>query len=197
MSLQFARRTRDRDAERAWAEVEVAASTNQEALSAMRLWVRALNPPPPRVDVGGAEAFDGIVEGFRGTGLEVSLEHHGDTDPLPDHVSLFATRLIQESLTNVLRHSSADAATIVVTQSPHQVRLAVRDNGVGAQATPEGFGLRALRERAEDLGGTVVAAPTHSRGWEIAAVVPLRYAASPGPRSPGVPGPGAAQEGDS
>ncbi len=173
MSLEFAQRTRDRDDVRAWAEVEVAAATTQEALAAMRLWVRALNPPSPRAGVGGAEAFGSVVDAFRGTGLEVRVDHRGDVAPLPDGLTLFATRFLQEALTNVLRHSAAGEVEITILQSPAQVRLAVRDDGTAVAAAPEGFGLRSLRERAEALGGSVSAGPVAGGGWQVVSVLPL------------------------
>lgn len=179
MSLEFARRTKDTDPERAWAEVEVADATNQDALDVMRRWVRALNPPRAVAGVGGAEAFDAIADAFRGTGFEVSVDHRGDAAPLPDEVSLYATRFVQEGLTNVLRHSNADTVRIDIVQSPAQVRIAVRDDGAPGQSVPEGFGLRSLRERAEELGGTMHFGPVTGSGWETAVVLPLDHAVAP------------------
>ncbi len=176
MSLEFARRTKDTDPDRAWAEVEVADATNQDALDVMRRWVRALNPPRPLAGLGGAEAFDVIAEAFRGTGFDVSVEHRGDTAPLPDEVSLYTTRFVQEGLTNVLRHSDAQTVRIDVVQSPAQVRIAVRDDGDPGASVPEGFGLRSLRERAEELGGSLRFGPMTGAGWETAVVLPLRPA---------------------
>lgn len=176
MSLEFARRTKDTDPDRAWAEVEVADATNQDALDVMRRWVRALNPPRPLAGHGGAEAFDVIADAFRGTGFDVSVEHRGDTAPLPDEVSLYTTRFVQEGLTNVLRHSDAQTVRIDIVQSPAQVRIAVRDDGDPGASVPEGFGLRSLRERAEELGGSLLFGPVTGSGWETAVVLPLQPA---------------------
>lgn len=178
MSLQFARTMRDREPAQAWSEVETAAVTNADALDLMRLWARALNPPPPTQGVGGAAAFDAIAEAFRGTGLDVSVTHRGTDDLLPQEVTLFATRFVQEGLTNVLRHANATRVDVEVLQSPQQVRIALRDDGHGPDVPHEGFGLRSLRERAEALEGSLtfgvsaVGGDT-ARGWELVVVLPL------------------------
>lgn len=174
MSLDFAQRMRSRDPERAWSEITSAATTNLEALDHMRLWVRALDPPASATGVGGPAAFAAIADAFRGTGLAVRVAHQGSVEALPGAVAVFATRLIQEGLTNVLRHAQADEVDITILQSPHQVRITVRDNGVERAAdAPEGFGLRSLRTRAEELGGRLTSGPSGAGGWELVTVLPL------------------------
>lgn len=173
MSLQFAQRMKDRDPERAWREVVTAASTNQAALDVMRLWARALDPPPPADGVGGAAAFDAIAEAFRGTGLEVTVDHRGTDGFLPQEISLFATRFVQEGLTNVLRHAEATRVDVEILQSPQQVRITLRDDGRGHMDGHEGFGLRSLRERAAALGGTLSSGSMARGGWQLAVVLPL------------------------
>lgn len=172
MSLQFAQRAREKDADRAWEEVARAAATTTEALDLMRLWARALNPPRPLPGLGGAAAFDAIADAFRGTGLAVSVTHEGVETSLPEPVGLFAVRLVQEALANTLRHAHATAVAIAVVQSPQQVRFTVRDNGTETVEVPEGFGLRSLRERAEGLGGQLASGPAPGGGWQVAAVLP-------------------------
>lgn len=173
MSLQFAQRARHRDPDRAWAEIDTAAATNQQALDLMRLWARALNPPKPDTAVGGAATFEAIADAFRGTGLAVDIRHHGAPDTLPGPIAVFATRLIQEGLTNVLRHAQARRVVVDIVQSPAQVRFTVTDDGHGASAVHEGFGLRSLRERATALGGRLTTGPAVTGGWEISVVLPL------------------------
>lgn len=65
---------------------------------------------------------------------------------------------------------------IDIVQSPQQVRIALRNNGIGADAPHEGFGLRSLRERAESLGGSLISGPTTLGGWEVATVLPITEA---------------------
>lgn len=173
MSLQFAQRMQRRDPEKAWAEVATAATTNKEALDNMRLWARALDPPSPVPGVGGAAAFDAIADAFRGTGLEVAVTHRGTTDFLPQQVNLFATRFVQEGLTNVLRHAGATRVVVEVQQSPQQVRITLSDDGPGQAESHEGFGLRSLRERAGALGGTLLSGSSADGGWQLVATLPL------------------------
>lgn len=174
MSLEYADRVRATEPDQAWAEVAGAASSAREALEGMRVWVRALNPP--RVVGNGAETFEQIADAFRGTGLSVNVKHLGQLDPLPDEVCLFATRLVQEGLTNVLRHARAQSVHIDVRQSQQRIRIGIRDDGHGWSGR-EGFGLRSLRERAEVLGGTLAPGSAPEGGFELVATLPLATAA--------------------
>lgn len=173
MSLEYAQQARTQNIEGAWAEVSTAARTTREALSEMRLWVRALDPPRAEEGASGAAAFEAIADAFRGTGLDVRVSYRGEGQPLTQETALFATRFIQEGLTNVLRHAGAQRVDIEVIQSPQQIRLTVGDDGSGAASPAEGFGRRSLRERAEILGGTVTTGRSNLGGFELAAVLPL------------------------
>ncbi|WP_432558741.1 sensor histidine kinase [Granulicoccus sp. GXG6511] len=164
MSLEYARRVRGRDDAQAWSEVENAQVEAKDALAYMRRWVRALNPPrEPNLE--GIAALEAIADSFRGTGLTVRVAQNGDEQQLGKDASLFAYRLVQEGLTNVLRHSAADQVAITVNWREGRMEIELRDNGgaVG-EGTPEspppgqaadgGFGLRSLSERARELGGS-------------------------------------------
>lgn len=172
MGLDFADRSWDTDQEAARTEVRHARTQTQETLAHMRIWVRALNPP--RVNgISGAAAFDDIAEAFRGTGLQVQVQIAGEERVVPQDTSLFCYRLVQEGLTNALRHAQASQVRIAVTYLPAELRLAIADNGTGEiePCVSEGFGLRSLRERAEALGGSVQAGPG-SNGFLLEASVP-------------------------
>lgn len=171
MSLEYARRVRGRDDAHAWTEVENAQVEARDALAYMRRWVRALNPPrEPNLE--GIAALEAIADSFRGTGLTVRVAQTGDGRELGKDASLFAYRLVQEGLTNVLRHSGADQVAIIVHWRDDRMEIELRDNGrlagegdpgAGTQdcpplggATEGGFGLRSLSERARELGGSFV-----------------------------------------
>ena len=173
MSLEYAQQAHTQNPEKAWAEVETASTTTREALSEMRLWVRALDPPVAEEGVAGAAAFEAIADAFRGTGLDVRVSYRGEGPALGHDAALFATRFIQEGLTNVLRHAAASRVDIDVNQSPQQVRFTIGDDGTGSASPSEGFGRRSLRERAEALGGTVSSCRSALGGFELAAVLPL------------------------
>lgn len=136
----------------------------------MRTWVRALDPI--RVgDAQGVAAFEAIAESFRGTGLEVEVSSTGSERELSKPLALFSYRFVQEGLTNALKHGGADRVRIVLDQRTAFV-LTLRDNGtVESGPVSPGFGLRSLRERAEDLGGGIEYAPTRE-GFTLTATIP-------------------------
>lgn len=171
MSLDFAERMHERDPARAWQEVHAAREQTAAAITHMRQWVRALHP----AEVGhlaDAAAFDAIAESFRGTGLDVRVEQTGPTRSLPRQVSLLCHRLVQEGLTNVLRHARAGQVLISVDFLPGQLRVRLRDDGVGAADLTEGFGLRSLRERADALGGRLDVRSEPGTGTTLTVLVP-------------------------
>jgi signal transduction histidine kinase len=119
---------------------------------------------PPTMDaVGIASAARWYVEGFgHRSGLNLTLNTPDDLVRLPDAIELALFRVLQESLTNVHRHSGASAADILIRRSPGQVILAVTDNGRGMgqemlnrfrEAGAGGVGLMSMHERARELGG--------------------------------------------
>ncbi|WP_176451634.1 sensor histidine kinase [Enemella dayhoffiae] len=175
MSLEYAERVRESAPEQAFAEVGRARQQASEALAYMRRWVRALNPPR-ETDLSGIAAFEAIADSFRGTGLTVRIRQTGSECPLGREASLFAYRLVQEGLTNVLRHSGADEVEITVHWQQEGIRIELEDNGAESGA-PElsgaepGFGLRSLAERAEQLGGGF-SARVAERGVRLSGVVP-------------------------
>ena len=156
MNLEYAQRVRESDPASAWAEVGGARAQARDALAYMRRWVRALNPPR-EPNLSGIAALEAIADSFRGTGLTVTVSQAGDERPMGRETSLFAYRLVQEGLTNVLRHSSADRVDITLRWLDEDVELQLADNG--GDPMPEaddagGFGLRSLGERARELGGS-------------------------------------------
>jgi signal transduction histidine kinase len=88
-------------------------------------------------------------------------------------VELTAFRVVQESLTNVVRHANATSVAVEVRRHADQLRVTVADDGYGPQGDRSGFGVRGMRERVAALGGTFVAGPGPERGYEVRAVLPL------------------------
>ncbi|MCQ4625128.1 sensor histidine kinase [Corynebacterium sp. CCUG 69979] len=177
MSLEYADRMHGRDPEGAMEQVRSARALTVEALDEMRLWVRALNPV--RSDqLRGREALDAIAESFRGTGVVVGLDVDEPFPNLGHAGDLLVLRFVQEGLTNALRHSNARVIEVEATACGDTIQVAVA-NRIAPEATqlddgplPEGFGLRSLRERAEDLGGTVMA---HAEDGQVRLVLTLPY----------------------
>ncbi|NUP63868.1 MAG: transcriptional regulator [Nonomuraea sp.] len=105
--------------------------------------------------------------------LRVDLGLDGELDALPPAVDAAVYRIVQESVTNALRHA-VDATDLVVrvTAERHTVRVSVHDNGRRTGRGRDGYGLTGLRERATLLGGTLQAGPGTDRGWRVEAELP-------------------------
>lgn len=164
MSLEFAHRSRDLDADAAWGEVAVADTTAREALTEMRTWVRAKSPVQD-TEAAGIADLDAIAESFRGTGLDVEVAPRDPALELTPDASMALYRAVQEGLTNALRHGESAHVRISVGLEGSWMVLrlvgdlgpAVRDR-VPAGEAQRGFGLRSLADRAAALGGDLRAA---------------------------------------
>ncbi|MEU8234464.1 sensor histidine kinase [Actinoplanes sp. NPDC048967] len=108
-----------------------------------------------------------------GVRLRVDLGLDGDLDALPPAVDAAVYRIVQESVTNAMRHAvDATEVTVRVTGEPQRVRVTVRDDGARAGRGRDGYGLAGLRERAALLGGELSAGPGADRGWHVDAELP-------------------------
>jgi len=108
------------------------------------------------------------------SGLRVTLRREGAGE-VPLGVQVGAYRIVQEALTNTLRHARASEAEVLVRIDDSEVRVRVRDNGTGGGSLPlGGHGLIGMRERAGLLGGTLTAGPREGGGFEVAASLPVR-----------------------
>jgi signal transduction histidine kinase len=159
------------------AALETVESTGREALAEMRRMVGVLRgsggapdlAPPPTLDQLG-----GLVEKFRAAGLDVVLQTDGDPAPLPPGLDLTAYRVVQEALTNTLRHAHATRAAICIRYGPGRLTVAVRDDGRGPDPAGEpGHGLLGMRERVAVYGGELVTGPAPGGGYELRADIPL------------------------
>jgi signal transduction histidine kinase len=112
-----------------------------------------------------------LVDQARGTGLPVEVRTRGDVRDVPIAVGMAAYRIVQESLTNVVRHAGPAEASVAVRYLPRAVEIQVDDDGRGAPATP-GNGLRGMLERAQLAGGGLTAGPRPGGGWSVRAVFP-------------------------
>jgi signal transduction histidine kinase len=129
----------------------------------------SLAPAPGLADVPR------LVKQFTEAGLSVDVDTRGTADEVPDGVDLSAFRIVQEGLTNVLRHGGP-AATVVITHEPGQVRIDIGDDGP-ARPTPAGtpgHGLIGMRERVAIFAGTLTAAPRPGGGFDLNATLPFR-----------------------
>ena len=147
------------DAQRAWGEVEQARQLVAAALEETRRTVRALRPSSLQ-ESSVTDALHGLVESFQSRELSVGLKLDGPVDDLGEDEQVLIFRSVQEALTNVVRHSSADHVTVSVQCDP-ALRLRITDNGRDLTSDePGGCGLDGLRDRAHALGADVTVEQT-------------------------------------
>jgi signal transduction histidine kinase len=132
----------------------------------------AYSPAPGLVDLPR------LVEGVTHAGLTVDVTINGSVDDVPPGVGLAAYRIVQEALTNTLRHAHAHAATVRLDSRPGELAVEVVDDGRGPNgARPGGHGLVGMRERVAVYGGALEASRGTEGGFRIAARLP--YEAAP------------------
>ncbi len=150
--------------------------TGREALVEVRRLVGVLREDEAvREPARGAAAVGELVHRVSATGLPVELEVHGSVEGLPAAPDLAVYRIVQESLTNVLKHARASRAHVLIARRPDQVSVEVTDDGHGAGGQDgSGNGLRGMRERVTALGGTFSAGPSGEGGFAVRAVLSLR-----------------------
>ncbi len=150
---------------------------SSEALGELRATVgmlRADDEAAPRAPAPSLVRLDALVARTAQAGLPVDVEMHGTPTPLPEPVDAAAFRIVQESLTNVLRHAGPTRATVSIAYAPHYVEVDVRDKGVGGRTADDGtgHGIAGMRERATALGGSLQAAPRPEGGYRVTAHLP-------------------------
>ena len=121
--------------------------------------------------------LDALIEQVRSAGLDTALELHGQAPDVPAGVQLAVYRLVQEALTNTLKHGGAGArASVRLSFEPGELRVDVNDDGAGSAAPASagvGGGLPGMRERVRAYGGDVQAGPRQPAGWAVSARLPL------------------------
>jgi signal transduction histidine kinase len=128
-------------------------------------------PTTPELDLG---SLPGLVESARAAGVRADVQIELDTATVPSAVSGAAFRIVQEALTNVLRHADASNAAVSLSARSGALEIEITDDGRGNGVTVSpGYGLRGMAERAAALGGRVQAGPRDGGGWRVRAVLPL------------------------
>jgi signal transduction histidine kinase len=158
------------DAARALAEAE---RLGRESLAEVRMTVGMLHQDGDTsrtAPLPGAGDVPALVERFRSAGADITLAIDGDTGRLPATTGLAVYRILQEALTNAIKHAPGAPTTVTLTVDADTVRLAV--DSAAEPGTGTGLGLVSMRERAESLGGSCQAGPG-GRGWLVAAILPL------------------------
>lgn len=151
--------------------------TNTQALSDMRRLLSLLRDAEDGPQTGpqpSLQRLDALLEEIRNSGLPVELQIRGDRSQVPPGVDLSAYRIIQEALTNILKHAGPQArATVEVALDDDAVDLAVLNDGtVSVHSDGRGQGLIGIRERVAVVGGQVEAGPCRDGGFAVRARLP-------------------------
>jgi signal transduction histidine kinase len=139
--------------------------------------LRQADDQDPVQPTPGLGQLDVLVGTVRRAGLATEVRGVGELPPLPSAVDVAAYRIIQESLTNVLRHAGPATATVELAVRDGRLCVHVGDTGVGARhrsgGAPTGHGLIGMRERAASVGGTLDARPGPNGGFDVRATLPV------------------------
>ena len=156
--------------------LEIVEQTGREALAEMRRLVGVLRRPeeaPALAPQPSLEHLDRLVAQARESGLPVELRVEGEPTPLPPGVDLTAYRLVQEGLTNAIKHARAQRAEVLVRYADGEVEVTVSDDGLGGgDGDSGGHGLVGMRERISVYGGELEAGPRPEGGYQLHARLP-------------------------
>jgi signal transduction histidine kinase len=147
------------------------------ALAEMRRLLAAMRPDGDEAELvpqPGLDGLDSLLQEIGRAGLPVQLHVDGERYELPRAVDLSAYRIVQEGLTNALKHARATKADVTVRYRPHELQLEVRDNGIGSSTTDGlGHGLVGIRERVKIYGGEMAAGTANGGGFVLSTRLPV------------------------
>ncbi len=156
-------------------------ATSRETLSGLRRMVTGLRlaepgPGPGQAPMGPAPGLADIERLAAMTleaGVTVDVDWRGSREPLPADIDLSAFRIIQEAVTNVVRHAGTGQCQVSIDQQDGQLSIEVTDRGRGGSVAGTGYGITGMRERAALLGGGFSAGPRPGGGFRVAARLPV------------------------
>lgn len=176
----------DRDPEQSREALESISELARQVLADTRRLLSVLQAggsAAARAPQPGIKEIAGLVDRAAATGLAVTLTVRGDPLPLADGPALSAYRIVQEAITNAVKHArGATTVAVELAWTPGYLRVTVTDDGRGerqADGAPDGLGLSGMRERAALYGGTATAGPVRPGGWRVEAVIPVSEAGAP------------------
>lgn len=172
-----AERVVDRDPERAREVLQSIRATGQEAIGEMGTLLGLLDDTPrtSREPQPSLSDLDALVSRMRDAGLSVDLVIEGQRRSLPAALELSAFRVMQEALTNAIKHASGAHVRAILRYTPTELQVDVSNAGAaGAVGMGSKRGLAGMRERVEVFGGTLEAGPQPGGGWMLRAAFPLR-----------------------
>jgi signal transduction histidine kinase len=140
-------------------------------------------PDRPRTPRSGLDQLDALLDPVRAAGVQPKLTVHGRARPLPAAVDLAAYRILQEALTNVVRHARAHTVQLDLRYEPTQVAIQIRDDGPAPGLSPAGtnsqggHGISGMRERTLALSGQLTAGPHPDGGFQVQCTLPTPHPA--------------------
>ena len=173
-----ARRMMETEPDRSRAALLATEEAGRQALAELRRVLGLLRGSPDPVELEpqpGLGQLEPLVERARASGLDVEVSVDGPARELPAGIDLAVYRVVQEALTNTLKHAGAARARVALQWSDDALALAVVDDGAGAAVPPQrsGHGLVGMRERVAAYGGEVEAGPAQPSGFAVRARIPL------------------------
>lgn len=185
----FGRLVVDQQPAKAANALAIIETTGRETLAELRQVLDLLRGDEPATadPAPGLGALDRLVEQTAAAGVKVRLTIEGERRPLPAGLQLSAYRVLQEALTNVVRHAGTDRASVTVTYEPDALVLDVRDDGRGGPIEAGGHGLIGMRERVALYGGTLTAGPQPGPGFAVIARLPVAAPTPTTTRGPAAP----------
>jgi signal transduction histidine kinase len=175
--------------EKAKGSADIISDTARAALGELRRLLGVLRSPSERLETTPSASLaelGGVLDQVRGAGLEVDFEVRGTPTRLAPGVDLTAFRIVQEALTNTIRHAPAARATVAVTYEPGSITVSVADSGPrrgpdlagaglrGSALAGSGLGLAGIAERVASCGGQLSLGPTAAGGFCVTARLPVR-----------------------
>jgi signal transduction histidine kinase len=158
-------------------------TSSRMALNEMRRLLGVLRDegdgPVARTPAAGLEGVDELAEGLRQAGMNLAVRVEGTRPVVPPGVDLSAFRIVQEALTNVLKHAGPATVKVAICYHPESVTVEVEDDGRGASTAPAdghaggGHGLVGMRERVAVFGGHLTAGSRAGGGYRVAATLPF------------------------
>jgi signal transduction histidine kinase len=176
--------------ERAKRSADIISDTARAALTELRRLLGVLRSPSERLETAPSASLaelDGVLDQVRGAGLAVDFEVVGSPARLAPGVDLTAFRIVQEALTNTIRHARTDRASVTVSYEPGYVTVSVADSGPGRGGlgwdraaqdqlalAGSGLGLAGIAERVASCRGQLSLGPTPAGGFSVSARLPVR-----------------------
>jgi signal transduction histidine kinase len=171
-----ARRVMDTQPDRARDALAAIEATSQETLAGLRHTLGALRQAgadaADRVPVTGLADVERLAATAADAGVQVEVRWSGRRRPLPPEIEVSAFRIIQEAVTNVVRHAGTPQCSVAIDFGEAELAVEVTDDGRGGSCEGSGYGLAGMRERVSLLRGDLTAGPRPEGGFRVAARIP-------------------------